>query len=79
MKNKFKVGDLVKWNPSKYDLQKGDLEDMGVVIEIGKSAHSITAPLKHYATVNWIGIGLARVILGDTSWDKTELVARGQK
>jgi hypothetical protein len=79
MKNKFKVGDLVKWNPSKYDLQKGELEDKGVVIEIGEFARWSDAPLKRYALVNWIGIGLARVVLDDSSWSKTELLARGQK
>ena len=34
-KNKFQIGDLVRWTPSRYDRQKGDTEDTGVVIEIG--------------------------------------------
>jgi hypothetical protein len=33
--NKFKVGDLVRWNPNEYDILAGDKSDTGVVIEIG--------------------------------------------
>jgi len=75
-KNKFKIGDLVRWKPSRHDRQKGDTEDTGVVIEIGESANSFGQPLKRYALIQWAQIGRARIIYEDSSWDKTEILAR---
>ena len=70
-KNKFQIGDLVKWIPSRYDRQKGDTEDTGVVIEIGDTTDTKTRPLRRYALINW-----ARIICEDSSWEKTHIIAR---
>ena len=75
-RNKFKVGDLVRWKPSRYDRQKGDTEDTGIVIEVGDTTGSISRPLRRYALVNWVQIGRARIICEDSSWEKTHIVAR---
>ena len=52
--NKFKVGDLVRWNPNEYDILAGDTREVGIVIEIGERAHSIAKPLQRYALINWV-------------------------
>ena len=75
-RNKFKVGDLVRWKPSRYDRQKGDTEDTGIVIEVGDTTGSISRPLRRYALVNWVQIGRARIICEDSSWEKTHIIAR---
>ncbi len=74
--DKFKVGDLVRWKPSRYDRQKGDTEDTGIVIELGETASSFGQPLKRYALIKWAQIGQARIIYEDSSWEKTEILAR---
>tara|TARA_Y100001938_G_scaffold125217_1_gene175930 strand:+ start:5194 stop:5439 length:246 start_codon:yes stop_codon:yes gene_type:complete len=75
-KNKFKIGDLVRWKPSRYDRAKGDTEDTGVVIEIGETATSFSSALRRYALINWAQIGPARIICEDSSWEKTHIIAR---
>ena len=75
-RNKFQVGDLVRWKPSRYDRQKGDTEDTGIVIEVGDTTGSISRPLRRYALVKWAQIGPARIICEDSSWEKTHIIAR---
>ena len=75
-RNKFKIGDLVKWTPSGYDRARGDTEDTGIVIEVGDTTGSISRPLRRYALVKWAQIGQARIICEDSSWEKTEVLAR---
>ena len=75
-RNKFKVGDLVRWKPSRYDRQKGDTEDTGIVIEVGDTTGSISRPLRRYALVKCAQIGPARIICEDSSWEKTQIIAR---
>ena len=77
-KNKFQIGDLVRWKPSRYDRQKGDTEDTGVVIEIGDTTDTKTRPLRRYALIKWAQIGPARIICEDSSWEKTEIIARAK-
>jgi hypothetical protein len=77
--DKFKVGDLVKWNPSAGDRRElGEREDRGIVLEVGDTTVSRQARLVRYALIKWVDIGNARVIYNDSSWDKTEVVARGE-
>ena len=75
-RNKFKVGDLVRWTPSSYDREKGDTEDTGIVIEIGDTTGSISRPLRRYALIKWAQIGKGRIICEDSSWEKTHVIAR---
>ncbi len=77
-KNKFQIGDLVRWTPSRYDRQKGDTEDTGVVIEIGDTTDTKTRPLRRYALIKWAEIGPARIICEDSSWEKTQVIARAK-
>ena len=77
-KNKFKIGDLVRWIPSGYDRAKGDTEDTGVVIEIGDTTDARSRPLRRYALINWAQIGRARIICEDSSWEKTQIIARAK-
>lgn len=77
-KNKFKIGDLVKWTPSGYDRARGDTEDTGVVIEIGDTTNARSRPLRRYALINWAQIGRARIICEDSSWEKTHIIARAK-
>ena len=74
--NKFKVGDLVRWNPNEYDILAGDKREIGIVIEIGETAHSIAQPLRRYALINWICNEAMSVMHGESSWEKTEVLAR---
>ena len=74
--NKFKVGDLVRWNPNEYDILAGDKPEIGVVIEIGESADSIRRPLQRYALINWTCNAPLSIMHGETSWEKTEVLAR---
>ena len=74
--NKFKVGDLVRWNPNEYDILAGDTKEVGIVIEIGERADSIAKPLQRYALINWVASDVLVIMHGDTSWDKTEVLAR---
>tara|TARA_R110002020_G_scaffold99994_3_gene236882 strand:- start:201 stop:440 length:240 start_codon:yes stop_codon:yes gene_type:complete len=76
LRDKFKIGDLVRWKPSRYDRQKGDTEDTGIVIELGETANSFGQPLKRYALIQWAQLGRARIIYEDSSWEKTEILAR---
>ena len=75
-RNKFQIGDLVRWEPDSYDRQNGDTEDTGIVIEVGDTTNAMSRPLRRYALVKWIEIGPARIICGDSSWEKTEVLAR---
>jgi hypothetical protein len=75
-RNKFKIGDLVRWTPSHYDRQRGDAEDTGIVIEIGDTTGSISRPMRRYALIKWAQIGQARIICEDSSWEKTHIIAR---
>ena len=75
-RNKFQIGDLVRWEPDNYDRQNGDTEDTGVVIEIGDTTNARSRPLRRYALIKWIEIGPARIICEDSSWEKTEVLAR---
>ncbi len=77
-KNKFKIGDLVRWTPSRYDRQKGDTEDTGVVIELGETTDARSRPLRRYALIKWAQIGPARIICEDSSWEKTQIIARAK-
>lgn len=77
-KDKFKIGDLVRWKPSRYDRQKGDTEDTGVVIEIGETTNSLSSPVRRYVLIKWAQIGPARIIYEDSSWEKTEIIARAK-
>ena len=75
-RDKFQIGDLVRWTPSRYDRAKGDTEDTGVVIEIGDTTDARSRPLRRYALINWAQIGRARIICEDSSWEKTHIIAR---
>ena len=75
-RNKFQIGDLVKWAPSRHDRQRGDTEDTGVVIEIGDTTDAQSRPLRRYALIKWAQIGQARIICEDSSWEKTQVLAR---
>jgi hypothetical protein len=77
-KDKFKIGDLVRWKPSRYDRQKGDTEDTGIVIELGETTDARSRPLRRYALINWAQIGPARIICEDSSWEKTQIIARAK-
>ena len=77
-RNKFQIGDLVRWTPSHYDRAKGQTEDTGVVIEIGDTTGSISRPLRRYALIKWAEIGPARIICEDSSWEKTQVIARAK-
>lgn len=74
--NKFKVGDLVRWNPNEYDILAGDTSEIGVVVEIGETADSITRPLQRYALINWVASSMLSIMHGESSWEKTEVLAR---
>jgi hypothetical protein len=74
--NKFKVGDLVRWNPNEYDILAGDKSDTGVVIEIGDSAGSIRKPLRRYVLIKWVNAGTMRIVHGNASWEKAKVLAR---
>jgi hypothetical protein len=75
-RNKFQIGDLVRWEPDSYDRQNGDTEDTGIVIEIGDTTKATSRPLRRYALIKWIEIGPARIICEDSSWEKTHIIAR---
>ena len=77
-KDKFKIGDLVRWKPSRYDRQKGDTEDTGIVIELGETTDARSRPLRRYALIKWAQIGPARIICEDSSWEKTQIIARAK-
>ena len=74
--DKFRIGDLVRWYPSRHDRQRGDKEDTGIVIELGETANSFGQPLKRYALIQWCDIGAGRIICNDASWDRTEVLSR---
>jgi hypothetical protein len=75
-KDKFKVGDLVRWEPSKYDLKKGDTSDTGVVVKVGFGKIRTYDVDSHYACIEWIDLGDGMIIARDESWDKTCILAR---
>ena len=63
-------------NPGIEEVLQGDTEDTGIVIEVGDTTGSISRPLRRYALVKWAQIGQARIICEDSSWEKTEVLAR---
>ena len=74
--NKFKVGDLVRWNPNEYDILAGDTPEIGVVVEIGETADNIRRPLQRYVLINWVASSMLSIMHGESSWEKTEVLAR---
>ena len=75
-KNKFKFGDLVKWNPTDKDIEGGDCEDVGIVVEVGYGTVRVYNVDCQWAKIEWVGLGDGMVIVADESWDKTHVLAR---
>ena len=77
-RNKFQIGDLVRWEPDSYDRQNGDTEDTGIVIEVGDTTNAMSRPLRRYALIKWLEIGPARIICETPPWEKTHVIARAK-